>query len=477
MVDPSPPPPARRGARLYFASALLAQACGLLRYVVLARLLGPAELGLAAALTVTGSFFELISDTGSDRFLIQDREGDAPAVQRLVQLVYAGRGVAVAAALAVGAAPIAWLYGTPRLAGGLVLLALSPLIGGLLHLDTRRLQRQHDFRLEALCSLSADLAGLAGAVAAAWLLRSYIAVAVGFIARSAVLVLVSHVLARRRYALGYAAAHAPRLARFAAPLMLNGLTLFLVLQGDRVVVGNRLGVVALGYYTAVLLLIYYPSAVIANTLHALFVPRIAGERDHAVRRDQESDLFGAITLLLATGMAAGFVLVAPMAVPLLYGRRFAQSAVLIGLIGLLQGARFLLSWPTTVALAMGRSLTVLLANLSHFAIIPGAAIGLWLIGGLPGIVTGLLGAELGAVVVALLLMNRATGRPTLTGFGALAMLMGIGAAILGYGAALDAGRWMVALGGVAVMAALLGWQVWRDRGALSLLREVYWQRE
>ena len=89
-----------RGAGLYLAAALISQASGLVRYVVLARLLGPRELGLAAALTVTGSFFEMVTDTGSDRFLIQDPDGDLPAVQRMVQLVYVLRAVAIAVTLA-----------------------------------------------------------------------------------------------------------------------------------------------------------------------------------------------------------------------------------------------------------------------------------------------------------------------------------------------------------------------------------------
>ena len=38
----------------------------------MARLLGPEQIGLAALLILTSSFFESVSDNGSDRFLIQD---------------------------------------------------------------------------------------------------------------------------------------------------------------------------------------------------------------------------------------------------------------------------------------------------------------------------------------------------------------------------------------------------------------------
>ncbi|MBS0489219.1 MAG: oligosaccharide flippase family protein, partial [Proteobacteria bacterium] len=63
------------------------------RYTIMARLLGPEQLGLAALLILTSSFFESVSDNGSDRFMIQDPDGDKPEVQKLVQLVFVGRGV------------------------------------------------------------------------------------------------------------------------------------------------------------------------------------------------------------------------------------------------------------------------------------------------------------------------------------------------------------------------------------------------
>lgn len=458
-----------RGAPIYLGAALISQASGLLRYVALARLLGPHELGLAAALTVTGSFFDMVTDTGSDRFLIQNPAGNAPAVQRLVQLVYLVRGFAVAAALLLGAAPIAWLYGTPRLAHGIAFLALSPAIGGLLHLDIRRAQRRHDFRGEAICTGAADLAGLAGAVIAAFALRSYLAVAWGFVLRAATLVLLSHLLARRQYRLGMDRAHAPALARFAAPLMLNGLALFLVLQGDRVIVGHALGVTELGIYTAIMLLIYYPSVVIANTVHGLFLPRIAGAAADPAARATEIALFGRVKLLLALAMETGFAVVAPIAVPLLYGRRFAEPAPLIALIGVLQATRFLLGWPSTTALALGRSVTVLLANLFHILIIPGAALGLWLVGGLPGAVLGFVAAELLACAAALVLMNRNSGAPRREGFGALGLLVLNSCGLEIYALAAGAGRIAAAAAVLAALLLLLAFLAARDAALTKLL--------
>ena len=77
----------RKGSKAFLFASLTAQACALLRYILLARLLGPEQLGLAVALILTAQFFESVTDSGGDRFLVQDAQGDDPAVQRLVHLV------------------------------------------------------------------------------------------------------------------------------------------------------------------------------------------------------------------------------------------------------------------------------------------------------------------------------------------------------------------------------------------------------
>jgi len=45
--------PARQGTAIFLASSFVAQACALIRYVVLARLLGPEQLGWSATLILT----------------------------------------------------------------------------------------------------------------------------------------------------------------------------------------------------------------------------------------------------------------------------------------------------------------------------------------------------------------------------------------------------------------------------------------
>ncbi len=458
--------PVRRGANAFFLASGVAQVSALLRYVVMARLLGPEQLGLAATLVVMAAFFDLISDTGSDRFLIQDREGDTAEVQRLVHLVYIGRGVATAAGLAIFAWPIAAAYGTPQLAGGLALLGVSRLILGFLHLDLRRNQRHLDFRAEAVALISSELTGLFATALAAYLTHNFTAILYGLTARALVMVAVSHLRSHRPYQVGYSREHASRLTRFAGPLMLNGLLLFFATQGDRALVGHQLGLVTLGRYSAILLLVLYPVATITRYTQAMYLPVLAQNRDDPAERMRVADVMGGQVLMLALILSAGFALVAPTAVKFLYGAKFSESALTVGLIGILQTSRFLQVYPTVVALSAGRSVGPLAVNTTRLFAYPAAFVCGLVLAGLPGVMAGFVFGELLAQSVGLILLNKVFQKPLFSGFDRIVMFMTGSAAILGaiwvfqHDGILPRVAMALAVGG------LIGWMAYRERPAI-----------
>lgn len=400
----------RRGARIYLAGSVVGQACALLRYTVLARLLGPEQLGLVATLILVSNFFEMISDTGSDRFLVQDRRGGEPDVQSLVQTVFAARGTFMALGLAAAALPVAAYFGSPELAIGLAVLGLSPLIGGLMHLDVRRFQRDNDFRAEGLGLIIAEIIGLVATVAAALLTRDFTATLYGLILRSAALVVMSHLSAQRQYRWGYSVEAAGRLRAFALPLIANGALLFVASQSDRIMVSTLVGLDALGHYSAALLLVLYPTVALTRYVQAIHLPLVAAE---AAGKPGAGaiELVGGRSLLLALGIAGGFALVGPLAIVVLYGDAFAQPALLVGLIAILQAARFIRVWPTTLALGLGRSRIVLGGSLARTLGIPAAAAGFALVGGIPGVVAGFIVGELLALIVGVVSLNSSQGAP------------------------------------------------------------------
>jgi hypothetical protein len=254
--------------------------------------------------------------------------------------------------------------------------------------------------------------------------------------------------------------------------MLNGFLLFFATQGDRALVGHQLGFVTLGRYSAILLLIYYPVAMIQRYTQAMYLPLLARSREDPTERMRVANVMGGQVMMLALTISAGFALVGPVAVKILYGARFSESALVVGLIGVLQTSRFLLVFPTVLALSVGRSFATLVVNIVRLIAYPAAFVGGYALGGLPGVVAGFVFGELFAHATGLALLNTGFARPIFSGFERILIFALSSAAILGWVTVFEHGA--VAPGVALFLASLLliGWISRRERAAIQETLEL-----
>jgi O-antigen/teichoic acid export membrane protein len=106
--------------------------------------------------------------------------------------------------------------------------------------------------------------------------------------------------------------------------MLNGVLLFCGGQGDRLLIGKELGLAELGHYSAALLLIYTPTAILQRFVAAIYLPLVSS-RGEGGGQSSAANQLAERTLLLAILISVCFALVAPFAITLLFGAQFKQS--------------------------------------------------------------------------------------------------------------------------------------------------------
>jgi O-antigen/teichoic acid export membrane protein len=453
---------ARRGATAYLVANVFSMAAAALRYTLFARILSPEQLGLAATIILTASFFDSVTDMGSDRFLIQDESGDAPEALQMVHIVLIARGIVVAALLVLLSGPLASFYKAPQLRTGFLVLAAYPLIGAFVHADPRRQQRDHDFRAESICILAAETISLAVTVAMIFTLRSYSAAIGALIARSAVLLVTSHLTAKVKYHAKYSKEYASKISRFGGPLIFNGIGLFFGGQGDRLVIANRLNVQELGLYSAISLLIYYPSALLGRYLLGIQMPMVASARNSTTRRTEVLDSIGGGTTLLSIAQATGFALVAPFVVVPLYGPRFRQSLVVFAAIGFLQASRFIRNWPTIVALGIGRSLPVLVSNIVRLIALPLAIAAVYAGLGMVGLIGGFILGEIVAAVVNVVMVNSALQRSRFHDLDRIGAFAACGLITVASAVAWQRGGPIHAAFPLAITGLAIGLTLWRE---------------
>lgn len=350
-----------------FGVQLTSEALSLVRSILLARLLGPAEMGVCAILALTLSLLDMLSDLGPDRLLIQAEDGDQPEFQKTAQSLQALRGLACACALLVFAIPVASLLGTPAAYGQLAAVGLITLLRGGLHLDVKRRQRTGNFRPQLTADLvSAIAATLTVVLLAPWLRNAWLFVAAGTL-QSLVLVLMSHLTAERRYSWGYNRDVARRMLIFGWPLVLNGLLMFGAMQGDRLIVLGSASKADLGRYAVAIQFSLIPVLLLSRVASTLWLPLLARDQSQPVRFQARLNQLALLLGAVALTFSLGFMSLGGPVLRLLYGPEFSVSTGLLGWLAVMQGVRLLRSLPSLAAMARADSLNPLAANVLRLA--------------------------------------------------------------------------------------------------------------
>ena len=208
----------------------------LVRNILLAGLLGPERMGLAVMLAIVLRCLEMGSYLAADRLLVQARDGNAPGFQANAHGLEVVRGLRSGRARTVLADPAAVAFGYPETAWAFAALGLVPALRGFVHLDYRRLQRKLRFGQTLKVESTANLVGTAAVWPALHWTGDYSALLWVSLAQALAHVVMSHAVARRPYRVRFDRLYLGRMLSFGWPMLLNGLVMFGVFQGDRLIV-------------------------------------------------------------------------------------------------------------------------------------------------------------------------------------------------------------------------------------------------
>lgn len=356
----------------------------LLRNILIARLISVEDFGIASTFAITMSMIEMASGFALDRMLVQAPNGISRTFQNTVQLLQAVRGALAATVLFLVAGPIASVFGVPDIVWTYQLLALVPLIRGIAHFDMFRLQRQMQFATTVKVELGAMLVSSLAALPLAYILGDYRAMLFAVLLQQIAYTVSSHLFARRRYGWSADGVITRRAINFGWPLLLNGILMFIIFQGDRIIVGSMIGLKELGWFSAALTLTMVPTIVIAKTLDTFFLPQLS--------RSQEKSSEFSITYLalsqaaLVSGVMLAFFWTAfgSVLINLLYGSKYGPAVPLLVLLSITQGLRIGKAGPAIASTARADTKNPMIANFCRVLFIP---LAWWFVSSGAGVVT------------------------------------------------------------------------------------------
>ena len=353
------------------------------------------EYGLAATLLIVASLVEMFTQFGQSVLIVADREGDGEAALARYHGFNLLRGLIGAGGLALGALALAPVSQTPLY----LALALVPAFGAVQHFAQFQRQRQGRTGVAVLVPMVSALVSLLTLVVIGKIMPDARAFLIALIAQAGAAFFLSHIFAGTPYRVTFRAADLARQFGHGLPLLINGGLLYLILFGERIIVGHTLGLEALGVFAMGVTLTLTPSILMSKSLMTTWLPRLSrnGLDDNRVK-------VLSAHVLMAVGLAAGLALAGPLFVALALPTSFAALVALIPLMAAQQSLRLAKGAQAVIGIAGGHAGDEIGVSLIRIAALPLAYFAALNGQGLSGIVMAGLAGECAALVVAMALI-------------------------------------------------------------------------
>jgi len=184
-------------------------------------------------------------------------------------------------------------------------------------------------------------------------------------------------------------------ARFAYPLVISGVGLAVVSQGDRLLVGSVLDVQTLGVYSVLMLTITVPAGAVTQISSSLALAGLHNATGDQERTERRLLLYARVMLILGVCSAFGLLAFMKTVVPIVFGPRFAVANGIVALLAVVSFLSLARAEPTTSVLLVNHR-TRALAALSLSAAV-GLAVATGLAISYPSVYMVLLGRLTGEI--------------------------------------------------------------------------------
>lgn len=348
-----------------FGSLLL-----LVRNLIIARLISPENYGIASTFALSMSIVEMLSYLGLNQLIIIDKDGDKPHFQAAMQGFQILRGTFSSLMLLLIARPYAAFLSVEQVAWAYELLALLPLINAFQHYDPHRLRRHMNFRPTNLINFLPALVSVLAVWPLALIFGDYRIMLVSLFVQAITMVLVSHITAERPYRATLDFELMKKATKFGWPLLLNGMLMFGVFNGERLIVGRELGMGQFAFFSMCTTLTLTPTLVLANSQQSIFLPQLTRARDDKALFQKLSVATMEASLVIALLLVLGATLIGGPLSYRLTGSKYAAILFILVPMAVAQALRVAKTGSGVVGLAIGQSGNSMIGNLVRVLSLP-----------------------------------------------------------------------------------------------------------
>ncbi|WP_267428086.1 lipopolysaccharide biosynthesis protein [Methylobacterium sp. GC_Met_2] len=334
------------------AGRLATRLVDLATFVILARVLGPAEFGVVALAMIPIFIVEMVTDLPISNSLIRTKAFERDALDTAFTLSLI-RGVGIAVLLLLTAKPFAQFSDDLRVAPLVAVLGVGSILRCLSSPAAIKFVRELDFRREIAMDLLGKLASFGSSVTFAVTTQSYWAIAVGTLTGPIVTTTLSYYIARYR----------PRLSlrqwsvfsNLAGWHSLGQLVGAISWQVDRIILSRYISIADFGRYSVAENLASMIYSIVAIPLARAWLPSFSSVQHDTVRLSQAYSKASSASATIVVPAYIGLSIMADPAIRIILGNKWAEAAPILA--GIAAGAIFsVLSGPvSSLALTLNRA--------------------------------------------------------------------------------------------------------------------------
>jgi len=180
-----------------------------------------------------------------------------------------------------------------------------------------------------------------------------------------VVLVLSHLLAKRPYRWAWHRDLVKRMLAFGWPLLFNGFVMFVSRQGDQMLVGANFSLADLAVYSIAFTLSSLPFSVFAQVGSSLMLPTLASQQKNPENFKTYYNRCIELAVIISLIILGPLVLVGGDIVRFIYGPRYSGSGMLVAIFSAGVALRFFRWAPTVAAMSRADTVNQLLGNIAR----------------------------------------------------------------------------------------------------------------
>lgn len=260
-----------KGGVWVFALRITNRGLGFIRTIIIARWLAPEDFGILGVAMLAVTILDIFSQTGFLSALIQKKD-DVTGYLDVVWTTLAIRGAILFFLLFLSAPFVSQFFNSAEAELVVKVISINLLLTGFMNIGVIFFHRDLQFNKQFIFEVSATIVDLAISISLALILKNVWALVWGGLAKNFVKFLMSYLLHRYRPRFHFERKKFQELFNFSIWISGSTILVFLITQGDDILVGKLLGISALGFYQMSYLIANLPVTEISDVISRVTFP-------------------------------------------------------------------------------------------------------------------------------------------------------------------------------------------------------------